>query len=102
MCTYHGWTYDLEGKLIGVPGYKNFYHEDLKREDWGLAKAAKVQSYKGFVFATMDPAAPPLDEYLGEVGRLGPSLVAAHGDGRCRPMSPLGQTRIPAPPPRNP
>ena len=22
MCTYHGWTYDLEGKLIGVPGYK--------------------------------------------------------------------------------
>lgn len=35
MCTYHGWTYDLEGKLIGVPGYKNFYHEDLKREEWG-------------------------------------------------------------------
>ena len=71
MCTYHGWTYDLEGKLIGVPGYKNFYHEDLKRHEWGLIKAAKVGSYKGFVFATMDPTAPPLDEYLGEVGRLG-------------------------------
>src|SRR5262245_49036962 len=20
MCTYHGWTYDLQGKLVGVPG----------------------------------------------------------------------------------
>ena len=80
MCTYHGWTYDLEGRLIGVPGYKNFYHENLKREDWGLVKAAKVESYKGFVFATMDPASPPLEEYLGDVGRLGLSMVAAHGD----------------------
>jgi phenylpropionate dioxygenase-like ring-hydroxylating dioxygenase large terminal subunit len=80
MCTYHGWTYDLAGKLIGVPGYKNYYHEDLKREEWGLVKAAKVESYKGFVFATMDPAAPSLEEYLGEVGRMGLTMVAAHGD----------------------
>jgi len=28
----------------------------------------------------MDPTALPLDEYLGEVGRLGLSMVAAHGD----------------------
>ena len=26
-CTPHGWTYGLDGKLIGVPGYKDFYHE---------------------------------------------------------------------------
>ena len=32
MCTYHGWTYDLKGKLVGVPGFKDYYHEDLKRE----------------------------------------------------------------------
>ena len=35
MCTYHGWTYDLEGKLIGVPGYKNFYHEELSGRNGG-------------------------------------------------------------------
>jgi len=52
----------------------------LQREKWGLAKAAKVESYRGFVFATMDPAAPSLEEYLGEVGRMGLSMVAAHGD----------------------
>ncbi|WP_176695938.1 aromatic ring-hydroxylating oxygenase subunit alpha [Phenylobacterium immobile] len=22
LCTYHGWTYGLDGQLIGVPGYK--------------------------------------------------------------------------------
>ena len=63
MCTYHGWTYDLEGKLVGVPGFKDYYHEDLDREEWGLVSAPKVESYHGFVFATLDPEAPALDEY---------------------------------------
>jgi phenylpropionate dioxygenase-like ring-hydroxylating dioxygenase large terminal subunit len=80
LCTYHGWTFGLDGKLIGVPGYKDLYHEDLKREEWGLISAGKVQSYKGFVFATMDPDAPDLYDYLGEVGRLGLDLMAERGD----------------------
>ncbi|WP_176695906.1 aromatic ring-hydroxylating oxygenase subunit alpha [Phenylobacterium immobile] len=80
LCTYHGWTYGLDGQLIGVPGYKDFYHEQLDKSQWGLVKAGKVASYKGFVFATMDPEAPDLEEYLGEVGRMGIDLVAERGD----------------------
>ena len=80
MCTYHGWTYDLKGNLVGVPGFKEVYHEELDRENWGLIKAAQVDSYKGFIFATMDAEAPALDEYLGEVGRLGIDLLAERGD----------------------
>ena len=80
MCTYHGWTYNLEGKLTGVPGYREFYHGELDKSQWGLIKAGKVESYKGFVFATMDPSAPPLEEYLGEVGRMGMDQIAARGD----------------------
>jgi len=80
LCTYHGWTFGLDGKLIGVPGYKDLYHEDLDREQWGLISAGKVASYKGFVFATMDPDAVDLEEYLGEVGRLGLDLCAERGD----------------------
>src|SRR5690242_1229166 len=57
MCTYHGWTYDLQGKLVGVPGFKDYYHEDLNRDEWGLIRAAQVDSYRGFVFATLDPEA---------------------------------------------
>ncbi|MGE0685145.1 MAG: SRPBCC family protein [Dehalococcoidia bacterium] len=80
MCTYHGWTYDLKGNLVGVPGFKEVYHEELDRENWGLIKAAKVDSYHGFVFATMDETAPDLDEYLGDVGRLSIDELAMRGD----------------------
>ncbi|MGE0687724.1 MAG: SRPBCC family protein [Dehalococcoidia bacterium] len=80
MCTYHGWTFDLQGKLVGVPGFKEVYHEELDRENWGLIKAAQVESYKGFVFATMDPTAPNLYEYLNESGRFGLDMLADQGD----------------------
>ena len=63
MCTYHGWTYDLKGALVGVPGFKEVYHEELDRENWGLIKA-RTETYGGFIFACMDEAAPGLDEYL--------------------------------------
>src|SRR5918999_4454917 len=80
MCTYHGWTYDLKGRLVGVPGFKEVYHEELDRENWGLIRAPQVESYKGFVFANMDPEAPGLYEYLGEGGRWGIDLLAAQGN----------------------
>jgi 3-phenylpropionate/trans-cinnamate dioxygenase alpha subunit len=80
MCTYHGWTYDLKGALVGVPGFKEVYHEELDRENWGLIKAAQVETYKGFIFANMDPAAPSFQEYLGDVGRMCISMVAEKGE----------------------
>src|SRR5947209_14945764 len=80
MCTYHGWTYDLQGKLVGVPGFKDYYHEDLNREEWGLVSAAKVDSYKGFVFATLDIEAPSLSDFLGDVGRMAIDVLDAKAE----------------------
>jgi nitrite reductase/ring-hydroxylating ferredoxin subunit len=80
MCTYHGWTYDLSGKLIGVPGLKDFYQDSLNLSETGLAEVAQLDIYKGFVFATMDATAPPLLEYLGTTGRLGLDMIAERGD----------------------
>jgi 3-phenylpropionate/trans-cinnamate dioxygenase alpha subunit len=80
LCSYHGWNFDLTGSLIGMPGEEVFYREDIDKTAWGLGKAAQVASYKGFVFATMDPQAPPLEDYLGWVGRLGIDTLATHGD----------------------
>jgi phenylpropionate dioxygenase-like ring-hydroxylating dioxygenase large terminal subunit len=80
MCTYHGWTYDLAGNLIGVPGLDQFYQGDLDRSQHGLRSVAQLDTYKGFIFGTMDPTAPPLDVYLGATGRLGLDLIAARGD----------------------
>ena len=80
LCPYHGWSFGLDGALVGVPGLKDFYRGGLDKEKLGLDQAAQVASYKGFVFATMDPDAVPLEEYLGDVGRVGLSLVAKNGD----------------------
>jgi 3-phenylpropionate/trans-cinnamate dioxygenase alpha subunit len=80
MCTYHGWTFDISGKLVGVPGLEEYYHGDLDMSCHGLREVAQIDSYKGFVFATLDPDAPPLEEYLGATGRLGLDLVAERGD----------------------
>ena len=71
LCTYHGWSYGIDGRLNGVPGFKTFYDGQLDKSRHGLAQVAQVASYKGFVFGTHDASAPPLEEFLGATGRLG-------------------------------
>jgi len=80
VCAYHGWNYDLNGDLIGVPGLSAYYRKDFDKSQWGLARAAQVDHYHGFYFATLDPDAPPLYDYLGDVGRTGLGLLLVHGD----------------------
>jgi 3-phenylpropionate/trans-cinnamate dioxygenase alpha subunit len=58
----------------------DFYHGDLDTSVHGLRQVAQLESYKGFVFATLDPTAPGLSEYLGAAGRLGLDLLAEKGD----------------------
>ncbi len=66
MCTYHGWTFSTDGKLVGVPGYKEAYFEELDRSQWGLVEVAQIDSYKGLIFGTWDSRAPALIDYLGD------------------------------------
>jgi nitrite reductase/ring-hydroxylating ferredoxin subunit len=80
MCTYHGWTFDISGDLIGVPGMQKFYNDTLDRSKLGLRQVAHLDTYKGFVFATLDESAPPLHDFLGTAGRLGLDLIAELGD----------------------
>ncbi len=80
LCTYHGWSYGIDGRLKGVPGFKSFYEGGLDKSQHSLPSVAQVASYKGFVFGTHDATAPPLDEFLGAAGRLGLDLLACRGD----------------------
>lgn len=79
FCSYHGWNFDLDGSLLAAPNEEAFYRNDLDKKQWGLT-AAKVESYKGFVFATLDPEAPRLLEYLGWVGKLSIDMMMVDGD----------------------
>ncbi|MGK5112334.1 MULTISPECIES: aromatic ring-hydroxylating oxygenase subunit alpha [unclassified Geodermatophilus] len=63
-CPYHGWTYSTDGSLVGAPLWRNAFGGMDKGKN-GLVPAAQVSTYLGLVFATLDPTAPPLEEYLG-------------------------------------
>jgi phenylpropionate dioxygenase-like ring-hydroxylating dioxygenase large terminal subunit len=65
-CPYHGWSYDLDGRLVGVPRARTAYHNELDRGRLGLVEVPRVASVHGMIFGTWDPAAPDLADYLGE------------------------------------
>src|SRR5512142_2227043 len=62
-CFYHGWSYDRDGRLDGVPG-ESSYPASFDRRDFGLAEPPRVDAYRGFVFVSFDPGAPALADYL--------------------------------------
>lgn len=64
-CPYHNWTYKNTGELVGVPHKQEFFKE-LDTCENALASAPQVDSYNGFVFASLSADAPSLDEYLGD------------------------------------
>ena len=65
ICAYHGWAFSNDGALQAVPNLQDAYYNELDQSQWGLIPVAQLDIYKGLVFATFDPAAPPLLEYLG-------------------------------------
>ncbi len=51
-CGFHGWTFDLQGELKGVPDESQFYEFDKSQH--GLAPVS-VDTWEGFVFVHLDP-----------------------------------------------
>ena len=66
-CAYHGWSYGNDGRLAAVPNQQDAYYGELDQSQWGLMPVAQLDHHKGLYFATFDPQAPPLHEYLGEM-----------------------------------
>src|SRR3546814_294840 len=64
-CKYHGWRYDLEGALTFVQQQEEFF--DLDMEEFGLV-ALRCEIWAGFIFVNCDPEAPPLLDYMGQMG----------------------------------
>jgi len=68
-CPYHGWSYRTDGRLVGVPYWREAYHSQLDRAQWGLVEVAQLANYKGSIWASWDKTAPPFREYLGDFTR---------------------------------
>jgi 3-phenylpropionate/trans-cinnamate dioxygenase alpha subunit len=65
-CPYHGWAYNIEGQLVGVPHEKDGYRNELDKSKWPLKRVPRVECYKGLVFGNWDADAPALTDYLGD------------------------------------
>ena len=64
ICPYHAWTYDHEGKLIGMYGEKTF--GDIKKEDFGLIELM-CSERSGLVWVMLNPEENfNIDKWLGD------------------------------------
>lgn len=78
-CWFHGWTYDNTGKLVSVTDPEG-YGEGFSLEDHSLSEAPQVGVYRDFVFASLSPDVPPLEQYLGNAAEMIDLLVDASPD----------------------
>jgi len=68
VCSYHAWSFQLDGKFRSTPlphGYDGT-RVGPGNPDCSVKPAARVDSYRGFVFASLSPTGPSLLDFLGE------------------------------------
>lgn len=67
-CPFHGWTFNNSGKLLKVkdPAGADYPEQFNCDGSHDLKKLARFESYKGFLFGSINPDVLPLTEYLGE------------------------------------
>jgi phenylpropionate dioxygenase-like ring-hydroxylating dioxygenase large terminal subunit len=66
QCPYHGWNFLNTGKLRGVP-WPDGYACDFRDPKFNVAQVPRVESYRGFIFGTLNPDAPSLSDHLGPI-----------------------------------
>ena len=72
-CPFHGWTFSNTGKLLKVKdqtpdaGYPPSFNQD---GCLNMVKLGAFESYRGFLFGSVNPNVLPLKEHLGEAAKI--------------------------------
>ena len=71
-CPYHGWMFKHDGSVAAIPNMEGYEGTEFDKDDpqWAMQKVARYDSYRGFVFATLDKNAPDLADWLGVAGEV--------------------------------
>jgi benzoate/toluate 1,2-dioxygenase alpha subunit len=82
-CPFHGWTFNNSGKLLKVKdpldaGYSECFNKEGSHD---LKKVARFESYRGFLFGSLNPDVAPLTEFLGEAAKIIDMIVDQSADG---------------------
>ena len=82
-CPFHGWTFNNSGKLLKVKdpsaaGYPEGFNCEGSHD---LSKVARFESYRGFLFGSLNPDVKSLAEHLGESAKIIDMIVDQSADG---------------------
>jgi phenylpropionate dioxygenase-like ring-hydroxylating dioxygenase large terminal subunit len=68
VCSYHAWSFHLDGSVRAIPLAQGYEGTRMTRDnpDCGMKRAPRVDSYRGFVFASLAHDGPSLLEFLGD------------------------------------
>ncbi|MCW5718137.1 MAG: Rieske 2Fe-2S domain-containing protein [Bauldia sp.] len=80
-CPYHGWSFDLDGRIRNLPVADSY--DRLFERPFDLGQL-RVESFRGFVFATMAAEPLPLLAWLGPARRWLDEHIDRHPGGRLR------------------
>jgi phenylpropionate dioxygenase-like ring-hydroxylating dioxygenase large terminal subunit len=69
QCPYHGWSFLNTGKLRGVPWPEGYAEKIVRDPKYNLAQVPRIESYRGFIFGTLNMDAVPLSAHLGPIKR---------------------------------
>ncbi|TXC70290.1 aromatic ring-hydroxylating dioxygenase subunit alpha [Sphingomonas ginsenosidivorax] len=79
ICGYHAWTFDLQGRCTFIQ-HQDDWQGALTAERTSLGKV-QVDSWGGWIWINLDPAAAPLADYLDPV----PAMLDPYGLQNMRP-----------------
>lgn len=82
-CPFHGWTFRNDGSLLKVKdpegaGYPPTFNHNGSHD---MTQVARFESYRGFLFGSLNPDVLPLSEHLGDAAKVIDMLVDQSPDG---------------------
>ena len=75
VCPYHGWAFSTDGALRSLPVPEGYTPDVRGQTQFGLTPVARVDLYRGFIFASLAPQGPTLREFLGPIASSFDDLV---------------------------
>ena len=83
VCPFHGWSFTNDGKLLKAKDENTGAYPDTFNTDGShdLTKLARFESYRGFLFGSINPDVISLEDYLGETKVIIDQIVDQAPDG---------------------
>ena len=67
VCQYPGWSYDSAGRNRSIKDLdQGEYPDGFTQQDHDLVRLPRFEQYRGFLFGSLEPAVPPLEQHLGD------------------------------------